>query len=111
MYQPINRLIETLLNIANLADEKQETPFDSELGLGYRAFSLHMRDGAREIIKLQDEYQSAKERANYLSEQLKEWESFSKNMFGRIDAVEVFTEEEKVELREKVNEILSKYAL
>ena len=36
-----NNLIKIMLNLADLADEKQETPFDHEMGLGYRAFTSY----------------------------------------------------------------------
>ena len=49
----INKLIKIMLDLADISDEKQETPFDMEMGLGYRAFTGYIRKGCKDIIDLQ----------------------------------------------------------
>jgi hypothetical protein len=57
----INKLIKIMLDLADISDEKQETPFDREMGLGYRAFTSYIRSGIKEIIELKRDYFSALE--------------------------------------------------
>ena len=60
---PINQIIKIMLDLADLADEKKETPFGDELGLGCYAFSNYVRKGIIEVINLRAKYYSATQRA------------------------------------------------
>lgn len=106
MRDPINRLIGIILYLARLADEKHKTPFESDIGLGYRAFSGLIRKGAIELIKMQDELASTKADAEYYRESLIDWETFSEEVFDRKDAVEFFTDDEKARMKEALKSIV-----
>lgn len=101
----INRTIQIMLDLADIADEKQDTPFGSELGLGYRAFSGYVRAGVVQLIKLKDELHSVKERADYYKACLEENEELIEEIFGRKDAYDFFTEEEKARIRAVAEDI------
>ena len=68
----INRLCQICLDIAEYYDSKgdEEKKFlrddmiDS-IGLGYRALTAYLRKGVQEVVTLQGNYHSAREKANY----------------------------------------------
>ncbi len=104
MNKTINHVIEILLNLADLADTKQETPFEREIGLGYRAFSMYVRKGAEEIIKLKSEYYSACETRDYAKRCLKNNEEMIEKIFGRTD-LDVYNDDEIARFRALADEI------
>lgn len=104
MRDPINRLIDIMLELANLSDEKKRAPFESDIGLGCRAFSGLIRTGTIELIKMQDELASTD--AEYYRESLIDWETFSEEVFGRKDAVDFFTNDEKIRMKEALKSIV-----
>lgn len=106
MINPINRLIDIMLELAGLADNKQKAPFENDIGLGCRAFSGLIRTGTVELIKMQDELASTKADAEYYRESLIDWETFSEEVFGRKDAVDFFTDEEKARMKEALKSIV-----
>jgi hypothetical protein len=106
MRDPINRLIGIILHLARLADEKHKTPFESDIGLGSRAFSGLIRTGTVELINMQDELASTKADAEYYRESLIDWETFSEEVFGRKDAVDFFTDDEKARMKEALKSIV-----
>lgn len=55
----IYRLTEFCLQLADIADQKQETPFNDVLHTRYGAFSAYMRQGVKEIIDLKQDYYQA----------------------------------------------------
>lgn len=59
----ITNLIKICLDIANIADRKGEegNAYLEDLGLGYRALSISLRQGAKAVIDLQDDYSKALE--------------------------------------------------
>lgn len=103
-YKYINRLLNIMLDLANITDEKKETPFDKEMGLGFRAFTNYIRLGVEEIIKLQGEYYSALESKEYAKECLKDNEEILEKIFGRKD-LEVYTDEEISRFKALADEI------
>ena len=52
----IYRFIQICLQLADIADQKKETPFHDELSMGCMAFSGYMRQGVKEIIDLKQDY-------------------------------------------------------
>lgn len=106
MRDPINRLIDIMLELANLSDEKKKSPFESDIGLGCRAFSGHIRTGTIKIIRIQDELVSTKADAEYYRESLIDWEKFSEEVFDRKDAVDFFTNDEKARMKEALKSIV-----
>lgn len=101
---PINRMIQILLNLANIADEKKETPFDREMGLGYRAFTSYVRQGVKSVIDLQGKVYSEQEKAEYAKISLEDNEECMIDLFGRKDAAEFFDDDEKKKIRELVKQ-------
>ena len=100
----INKLIKIMLDLANIADEEQETPFDKKMGLGYRAFSVYIRKGCKEIIELQSNYYSACESREYAKMELKSNEELLEKIFGRTD-VDVYNDEEIARFKALADEI------
>ena len=100
----INNLIKIMLDLADISDEKQETPFDREIGLGYRAFTGYVRKGAEAIIRLKSEYYSARESKEYAKMCLKDNEEMLEKIFGRTD-LDVYTDEEIARFRALADEI------
>lgn len=100
----IPRLIEIMLNLADIADEKQETPFDEEMGLGYRVFTGYIRSGAKEIIDLKSNYYSACERMEYAKMNLKSNEEILQKIFGRTD-LEIYNDDEIARFKALADEI------
>lgn len=100
----INRLIKIMLDIADISDEKQETPFDREIGLGYRAFTGYVRKGVKEIIDLKRDYFSACESREYAKMELKENEKMLEQIFGRTD-IEVYNDDELARFKALADEI------
>jgi hypothetical protein len=100
----IARLIEILMNLADIADERQETPFDREMGLGYRAFTGYIREGIKQIIDLKRDYYSACESREYAKMELKSNEEILEKIFGRTD-VDVYNDEEIARFKALADEI------
>jgi hypothetical protein len=100
----INKLIKIMLDLADISDEKQETPFDREMGLGYRAFTGYIRKGCKDIIDLQSKYYSAHEREEYAKMELKINEELLEKIFGRTD-VDVYNNEEIARFKALADEI------
>jgi len=100
----INNLIKIMLDLANIADEEQETPFDRKMGLGYRAFTAYVRRGCKEIIELQSNYYSACESKEYANMELKSNEEILEKIFGRTD-LDVYNDDEIARFRALADEI------
>lgn len=103
----INKLIKIMLDLADISDEKQETPFDREMGVGYRAFTGYIRKGCKDIIDLQSKYYSALEREEYAKMELKTNEELLEKIFGRAD-VDVYNDEEIARFKALADEIQKK---
>ena len=107
---PTNRLIKIMLDLADLADEKEETPFDDEMGLGYCTFSKIVRKGIIEIINLISEYYSAVKRAEQANNSLKINEEFLTEIFGTKDIADYqLSDDEKSRIKAVVKEIQEKW--
>ena len=80
----ITRLVQICLDIANVADERGEVdkPYFEELGLGYRALSVILRRGCKEIIDLQNNYHGAIKEKNLAKIGEKEAHDVLEEMFG-----------------------------
>ena len=90
-YDHITRIIQVCLDIANLADEKGEQGefILPELGLGYRALSVILRRGCKDIIDLQGKYHAAIEEKNLAKIGEKTAYDFLEDIFGdrEIDSI------------------------
>ena len=85
----IYRLIEFCLQLADIADQKQETPFNDVLHTGYGAFSAYMRQGVKEIIDLKQGYYQALFRKSLAESSEKDARDFIESCFGdrEIDSI------------------------
>ena len=100
-YRGINRFLSICLDLADLYDDtgcevylNNNPTFEqsarlshmewtcSELGLGYRALTSYLRNGVKEIIKLQGEYQREKELKKYAKSSEKDARDFMEELFG-----------------------------
>ena len=100
-YRGINRFLSICLDLADLYDDtgceaylndnptsEQSARFQhmewtcSELGLGYRALTSYLRNGVKEIIKLQGEYQREKELKKYAKSSEKDARDYLEELFG-----------------------------
>lgn len=85
----IYRLIDFCLQLADIADQKQETPFNDVLHTGYGAFSAYMRKGVKEIIDLKQDYYQALFRKSLAESSEKDARNFLEECFGdsEIDSI------------------------
>ena len=103
---PINQIIKIMLDLADLADEKKETPFGDELGLGCYAFSNNVRKGVKEIIDLRSKYYSANQRAEQYKSDLTNTEELLAEIFGTMDITEYpLSDDEKGRIKAVVREL------
>lgn len=100
----IVQLIGIMLNLADIADEKQETPFESEMGLGYRALTAYIREGVKDIINLKRDYFTACEKEKYAKMDLKSNEEILEKIFGRTD-LEIYNDNEIARFKALADEI------
>lgn len=100
----VNKLIKIMLDLADVADTRQETPFDKEMGLGYRAFTSYVRKGVQEIIGLKRDYFSACESREYAKMCLKDNEEMLERIFGRTD-LDVYNDDELARFKALADEI------
>ena len=102
----INKVIKIMLDLADLADEKKETPFGDELGLGCYAFSNYVRKGVKEIIDLRSKYYSANQRAEQYKSVLTNNEELLAEIFGTMDITEYpLSDDEKGRIKAVVREL------
>ena len=106
----IYRLISIITELADKIDENQDFwgfTVDPTLGigLGCRALSGYLRDGAKEIITLQGDYQHAKEIADYNKADADDCHKLLKDIFGDTDADEIISDEWKPKFRELYKEL------
>lgn len=100
----VNKLIKIMLDLADVADIRQKTPFDKEMGLGYRVFTSYVRKGVQGIIDLKRDYFLACESREYAKMCLKDNEEMLERIFGRTD-LDVYTDEEIARFRALADEI------
>jgi hypothetical protein len=100
-YKGINRFLSICLDLADLYDDtgceaylndnptiEQGARYEhmnwtcSELGLGYRALTQYLRNGVKEIIKLQGEYRREKELRKYAKLSEKDARDYLEELFG-----------------------------
>lgn len=88
-FRKLYRFMSICLQMADMADEKQESPFDNCLNMGCRAFSGYMRDGVKEIIDLKNDFYGAVFRAEYAEKDEKDARDFLQECFGdrEIDSI------------------------
>lgn len=109
---PINNLIKICLDIAEYYDAKgneNEQYLGDEMcdtiGLGYRALTGYLREGVKEVISLQSSYHTVTERLNYEKGVQKDNEKFIEELFGRKDAADFYSDEEKARIRALAEQI------
>ena len=78
----IYRLIDLCLQLADLADQKQVTPFGEDLHIGWGAFSSYMRQGVKEVIDLKQDYYNALYRRSIAEQSEKDARGFLEECFG-----------------------------
>lgn len=97
----INRMIQIVLDIADLADihgEDGTAIYVNELGLGCRALSGYLRRGVKEIIDLQNDYHGAKIAEKIAKDSEADMQDFLNDMFG-IDEPQSINEQDKERIR------------
>ena len=85
----IYRFIQICLQLADIADQKKETPFHDELSMGCMAFSGYMRQGVKELIDLKQDYYRALLRKSLAEQSEKDARDFLQECFGdsEIDSI------------------------
>ena len=85
----IYRFIDICLRLADLADQKHETPFKEDISMGWGAFSSYMRQGVKELIDLKQDYYNALYRENVAEQSEKDARDFLEECFGdrEIDSI------------------------
>ena len=85
----IYRFIQICLQLADIADQKKETPFHDELSMGCKAFSGYMRQGVKEIIDLKQDYFFTLSRMVFAEASEKDARDFLQECFGdsEIDSI------------------------
>ena len=88
-FRNLYRFVSICLQLADMADERQESPFDNGLHMGYRVFSGYMRGGVKEIIDLQNDFYGTVFRAEYAEKDEKNARDFLQECFGdrEIDSI------------------------
>lgn len=88
-FRRLYRFMSICLQMADMADEKQESPFDNGLNMGCMAFSGYMRDGVKEIIDLKNDFYGTVFRAEYAERGEKDARDFLQECFGdrEIDSI------------------------
>lgn len=104
----IYRFISICLQLADLADERKETPYTdwnpNAIGTGYAAFSGYMRKGVQEIIDLMRNYYMASENCDYMAASEKQARDFLGECFGdrTIDEIKEDDKKRIIELCQKI---------
>lgn len=88
-FRRLYRFMSICLQMADMADEKQESPFDNGLNMGYRAFSGYMRGGVKEIIDLQNDFYGMAFKAEFAQKDADDARDFLQECFGdrEIDSI------------------------
>ena len=88
-FRNIYRFISLCLQLADMADETEETPYTNDFGLGYAAFSGILRGGIKEIVDLKIDYYRAVEREKLSRMSEKDARDFLQECFGdsEIDSI------------------------
>lgn len=88
-FRNIYRFMSICLQLADMADETEETPYTNAFGLGYAAFSGILRGGIKEIVDLKIDYYRAVEREKLSRMSEKDARNFLQECFGdsEIDSI------------------------
>lgn len=88
-FRNLYRFVSICLQLADMADEKQESPFDNGLHIGYRTFSGYMRGGVKEIIDLQNDFYGMAFKAEFAQRDADDARGFLQQCFGdrEIDSI------------------------
>ena len=88
-FRNIYRFMSICLQLADMADETEETPYTNAFGLGYAAFSGILRGGIKEIVDLKIDYYKAVEREKLSRMSEKDARDFLQECFGdrEIDSI------------------------
>ena len=112
MVRNLNSLLKDIMNIADAADRRAEDEgiiYLEGLGMGYRALTSHLREGAKAIIDMQEELTMAREEAEIAETAKQECIYFLKDVFGDAEP-DCFNEDERQKLRDLVAEIKKEWA-
>lgn len=106
----ITNLIKICLDIANIADRKDEegNAYLEDLGLGYRALSISLQQGAKAVIDLQDDYSKALEDRGYAETGEKEARDFLLEVFGDQE-IDTINENDKQRIKDFVKDIMKSW--
>ena len=88
-FRNLYRFMSICLQMADMADEKQESPFDNGPHMGYRVFSGYMRGGVKEIIDLQNDFYNMAFKAEFAQKDADDARDFLQQCFGdrEIDSI------------------------
>lgn len=113
MTTTIYRLISIITELADRIDENSDfwtftVNKELDLGFGSRALSGYLRKGAIEIITLQGNYQSAKEKAYYSKVEAESYQKVLEDIFGDADDDEIILDEWKPKFNALYKELYDK---
>lgn len=103
----ISKLVEICLRIANILDKDEDGTgsYLEEIGLGRRALSVYLRDGAKAVIEMQGELTYAKDTAKYAKESERDMQAFLVDIFGD-ENPEFMSEDDKNQVKQFVRELI-----
>ena len=104
----IANLIKVVINLANVVDEAGENgkmPYVEELGLGYRALSSYLREGAKAVIDLQHDYHGAIEQMNLAQTGEESARNEMEAIFGDRE-LETINEKDRERIKDFVSKII-----
>ena len=105
-FRNLYRFVSICLQLADLADETEETPYTNAFGLGYAAFSGILRGGIKEIVDLKIDYYRAVESAKISRMSEKNARDFLQECFGdsEIDSINNADKERILALCNKIRQ-------
>lgn len=111
-WKKLNRFLQICLDIAEWYDRKgEEDPnwhggeMTKCIGLGYKAMTGYLRTGVAEVIKLQGELHSAKERRQYAESNERSMRDYLTEIFGD-EEPETLSDEITAKIKAFVNGLL-----
>jgi hypothetical protein len=111
-WKKLNKFLQICLDIAEWYDNRGEEDRDwfggemtEGIGLGYKAMTGYLRTGVAEVIKLQGELHSAKERRWYAESSERNMRDYLTEIFGD-EEPETLSNEITAKIKNAVHEIL-----
>lgn len=111
-WKKLNRFLQICLDIAEWYDSKGDEDHDffgdemtKAIGLGYKAMTGYLRTGVREVVEMQGELHSAKERRWYAESSERSMRDYLTEIFGD-EEPETLSDEITAKIKAFVNGLL-----